>query len=356
MKLRYSPFTLQFRYPFRIAHGERETTPVVYIEIEEGGLIGYGEAAMPPYLSENTETVCRFLSKVNLSDVDISEGIDHIMDYVNSLQPGNYAAKAAVDIALHDLMGKTKGISMKKFFLTESLPAIHSTYTIGMGSREEIRTKIYEAKDFRIFKIKLGGEDDKKIIENFLFEMNNSPLERAENWAFCVDVNQGWDDYAKASSVKKDKYYALEMIHWLYEKGAFLVEQPLAKNRIDETAWLTGQSPIPVIADEAVQGLEDIEKIKGAYSGINIKLMKCGGLNEAGKMIAKAKKLKMKILIGCMSESSCAVTAAAHLTPLADWADLDGPYLVKNDPFDGMKIINGKIFIPDYPGIGVRKK
>lgn len=347
MKLNYYPFTLQFRYPFRIAHGERDTTPVVYVEIEENGLVGYGEAAMPPYLPENTETVSAFLSGTALKNFSISDGIESIMEYVNDLQPGNSAAKAAVDIALHDLLGKTKNISLKKIFQTETLPAVYCTYTIGMSSREEMCKKITEANDFHIFKIKLGGNNDKIMIETFLAEIQNSPAHRERELSFCVDVNQGW---------KKDKYYALEMIHWLSEKGAALIEQPLSKDLVDETAWLTENSPVPIIADEAVQGLSDIEKIKGAYSGINIKLMKCGGLNEAKKMVMRAKELKMKILIGCMSESSCAVTAAAHLSPFADWADLDGPYLVKNDPFDGMKITDGKVLLPDEPGIGIKKR
>lgn len=348
MKLYFYPFTLHFRYPFRIAHGERNTTPVVFVEIEERGKIGYGEAALPPYLPENTETVCSFLTKtrkfLSQKNISLDSGIQDITDLVNRLGGENHAAKAAVDIALHDLFGKINGFSLKKFFATEKLNQVNSTYTLGICGADEMKKKISEAKNFNFFKIKLNGENDKLIIESFISAIGESSFPE-HKYSFCVDANQAW----------KDKHYAMDMIHWLNEKGALLVEQPLPKNNLDESAFLTENSPIPIIADEAVQGMDDIKKIKGAYSGINIKLMKCGGLTEARKMILLAKELKMKILIGCMSESSCAVTAAAHLAPFADWADLDGPYLVKNDPFEGIKIIDGKVVVPSHDGIGIKK-
>lgn len=351
MNLTFNSYELQFRYPFRITHGTRSATPVVFVEISEENLIGYGEAALPPYLPENTETVIQFLKKINFKNFKISDGVEKIIDYVNSLESGNFAAKAAIDIALHDLFGKSEKISLKKYFQTENLPAIYSTFTLGISEKDETQKKISEAKDFRIFKIKLGVTqisnlwNDKKIIENFLSTIKNSPSHWEGGVGWAVDVNQGW----------KDKHFALDMIFWLQEKGAFFVEQPLPKNMLDESAFLTEKSPVPIIADEAVQTLSDIEKIKDAFSGINIKLMKCGGLLEAKKMIDRAKELNMKILIGCMSESSCAVTAAAHLSPFCDWADLDGSYLINNDPFEGMKIKEGKIFVPDETGMGVRK-
>jgi L-alanine-DL-glutamate epimerase-like enolase superfamily enzyme len=161
----------------------------------------------------------------------------------------------------------------------------------------------------------------------------------------CVDVNQGWKDRARA----------LEMSHWLKEKGVLFLEQPMPKEMKDDIAWLTQNSPLPVIGDEAVQNVNDILNNRDVYSGINIKLMKCGGLNAAMKMINVARAFGMKVMIGCMTETSCAVTAAAQLSPLADWCDLDGNLLISNDPFDGLKITNGKITLPQRPGIGVKK-
>ena len=185
-------------------------------------------------------------------------------------------------------------------------------------------------------KVKLGQKNDREMIET-IRSVTDTPL--------CVDVNQGWTDRVKA----------LEMIHWLREKGVVFVEQPMPKASIDDTAWLTANSPLPVIADEAIQTISDFRKIQGAYSGINIKLMKCGGMHSAYTMISMARALDMKVMIGCMTETSCAVTAAAQMSPLVDWADLDGNLLIDNDIFEGLKIREGKIILPELPGIGVRK-
>ena len=159
----------------------------------------------------------------------------------------------------------------------------------------------------------------------------------------CVDVNQGWTDKQKA----------LEMIYWLKEKNVVFVEQPMPKTAIDDMAWLTENSPLPTIGDEALQRLPDVMKAKGVYSGINIKLMKCTGMREAHQMLTLAKSLNMKVMIGCMTETSCAVSAAAQLAPKADWADLDGNLLISNDPYEGMKIVDGKVTLMDKPGIGI---
>jgi L-alanine-DL-glutamate epimerase-like enolase superfamily enzyme len=159
----------------------------------------------------------------------------------------------------------------------------------------------------------------------------------------CVDVNQGW----------KDKKEALDMIFWLKEKGVEYVEQPMPKDKPDDIAWLTQNSPLPIIADEALQRLSDVQSTVGIYSGINIKLMKCTGMREAHKMINLARANKMKVMIGCMTETSCAISAAAQLSPLATWADLDGNLLINNDRFEGVKIVDGKITLNDLPGIGI---
>jgi len=159
-------------------------------------------------------------------------------------------------------------------------------------------------------------------------------------------VNQGW----------KDKFHALEMIEWLQNKNVLFIEQPLPKENIDDMHWLFERSSLPLYADESVQRYIDIDTVKNCFHGINIKLMKCTGMNEANKMISYARKLNLKILIGCMSETSCAVSAAAQLTPFADYADLDGPLLIKNDLFEGIQFIDGKITLNEMPGIGVIPK
>jgi L-alanine-DL-glutamate epimerase-like enolase superfamily enzyme len=335
--LRYYPYQLKFRYPFAIAAGKREFTAVVYVELEHDGLTGYGEAALPDYLSETQTTVIEFLQKIDTKQFTGLPGIENSLDYIFSVAPGNFAAKAAMDMALHDLCGKILNQSCHALWKLDKNNCPVTTYTIGIDSPEMILKKLEEAKGFNLLKVKLDGVKDKEIIET---------IRSATDKNICVDVNQGW----------KEKESALESIHWLKDKGVVFVEQPLNKNKLDDARWLKEKSPLPLIADEAVQSINDIETIKEAYHGINIKLMKCGGLREAMKMITRARELKMKIMIGCMSESSCGVSAAAQLAPLADWTDLDGPLLITNDPFNGITYRNGKIVLNDLPGTGVIKK
>ena len=149
--------------------------------------------------------------------------------------------------------------------------------------------------------------------------------------------------------------YALDMIHWLKEKGIVMIEQPMPKEQLDDIAWVTGQSPLPVFADESIQRLKDIVGLKDAFTGINIKLMKCTGMREAWKMVTLARALGMKVMVGCMTETSCAISAAAQFSPAVDFADLDGSLLIANDRFKGMEVVKGKITLPDLPGIGVVK-
>ena len=155
-----------------------------------------------------------------------------------------------------------------------------------------------------------------------------------------MDVNQGW----------KDKAFALEMIEWLATQNILFVEQPMPKEQVDDIAWLREKSPLPIIGDESVQRLPDVRKAWGVYDGINIKLMKCTGMREAHKMITLARALDMKVMIGCMTETSCAISAASQLSPLVDWADLDGAVLIKNDLFDGATIVDGKVTLDGQAG------
>ena len=211
-----------------------------------------------------------------------------------------------------------------------------TTFTIGIDTPDVVREKTRECADkFNILKVKVGLDNDKEMIET-IREITDLPI--------AVDANQGW----------KDKNLALDMIGWLAEHGVVMVEQPMPKEMLDENAWLTENSPLPVFADEAIQRLEDIPSIKGAYSGINIKLMKCTGMREAWKMANYARAEGMRVMVGCMTETSCAVSAAAQLSPVVDFADLDGNLLISNDRFEGMTVVDGKITLPDRPGIGIK--
>jgi L-alanine-DL-glutamate epimerase-like enolase superfamily enzyme len=213
----------------------------------------------------------------------------------------------------------------------------YTSLTIGIDTPDVVRKKVQEASQFKILKVKLGRENDKEMIET-IRSVTNTPL--------CADANQGW----------KDREKTLEMIHWLKEKGVVFIEQPMVKTAVDDHAWLTERSPLPIIADEAVQRLADIKKAYGAYTGINIKLMKCTGMREAQKMIVLARALNMKVMLGCMTETSCAISAAAQLSPMVDWADLDGALLISNDIFSGTTVVDGKVTLSDGPGIGIVKR
>lgn len=336
MVLYFEPYELQLKHVFTVASGSRTVTPVMLTTIRWNDATGYGEASMPPYLGESHATVQAFLAKVDLSRFSNPFLIEDILSYVDQIAPGNYAAKASVDIALHDLVGKLIQQPWHRIWGLNPDHTPNTSFTIGIDKAEVVKEKTREAASFRILKVKLGGGNDKEMIEA-VRSVTDVPL--------GVDVNQGW----------KEKNMALEMIHWLRDHGVVYIEQPMAKTAVDDMAWITENSPVPVIADEAVQIPADVTKVHGAYHGINIKLMKCGGLRAAYTMVSMARALGLKVMIGCMTETSCAVTAAAQLSPLADWADLDGNLLITNDIFEGIKISDGKILIPAQSGIGVIK-
>ncbi|MBR1637145.1 MAG: dipeptide epimerase [Bacteroidales bacterium] len=337
MKLSWEPYELQLRHVFTVASYSRTTTPDVQVKIEYDGFTGYGEASMPPYLGQTVQSVCSFLEKVDLSQFADPFCIDDILTYVDSLSPGDTAAKAAVDIALHDLVGQLLGQPWYRIWGLDAAKAPDTTFTIGIDTADVVREKTREcASQFNILKVKVGLENDMEMIRA-IRDVTMLPL--------AVDANQGW----------KDREKALEEIFWLKEQGIVMVEQPMPKERIDDNAWLTERSPLPIFADEAIQRLKDIPSIKGAYTGINIKLMKCTGMREAWKMANYAHTEGMRVMVGCMTETSCAVTAAAQLSPIVDFADLDGNLLISNDRFRGMEVVNGKITLPDRPGLGLIK-
>ena len=337
MKLSWEPYELQLRHVFTVASYSRTTTPDVQVKIEYDGFTGYGEASMPPYLGQTVQSVCSFLEKVDLGQFADPFCIDDILTYVDSLSPGDTAAKAAVDIALHDLVGQLLGQPWYRIWGLDAAKAPDTTFTIGIDTADVVREKTREcASQFNILKVKVGLENDMEMIRA-IRDVTMLPL--------AVDANQGW----------KDREKALEEIFWLKEQGIVMVEQPMPKERIDDNAWLTERSPLPIFADEAIQRLKDIPSIKGAYTGINIKLMKCTGMREAWKMANYAHAEGMRVMVGCMPETSCAVTAAAQLSPIVDFADLDGNLLISNDRFRGMEVVNGKITLPDRPGLGLIK-
>lgn len=340
MKFRFRPYTLELKHVFTVAEASRSTTPVMLTEIEYDGITGFGEASMPPYLGESHATVTEFLSKVDLTRYSNPFDLDDILSDIDAIAPGNPAAKASVDIALHDLIGKLMNQPWYNIWGYDKEKTPNTTFTIGIDKPDVVRKKTQEAvgasSGFKVLKVKVGLDNDKEMIET-IRSVTNVPL--------TVDANQGW----------KDKEQALDMIHWLKEHNVVFVEQPMPKNMVDENAWLTEHSPLPTMADEAVQRLADVPKAHGVYSGINIKLMKSTGMREAQKMLILARSLGMKVMIGCMTETSCAVSAASQLSPKVDWADLDGNLLISNDIYKGTTVVDGKVTLTDLPGVGIAK-
>lgn len=337
MRMSWQPYELALRHTFTVSSFSRNTTPTVQLSIEYEGFTGHGEASLPPYLGYSVEGTLRFFEKVDLGQFSSPFLLEDILTYVDALDEGESPAKAAIDIALHDLVGQLMNQPVYRLYGLNPKICPSTSFTIGIDTPEVVREKTLEcAGRFNVLKIKVGRPTDKQMVEA-IRSVTNLPL--------VVDANQGWTD----------REQALDMIYWLHERGVQMAEQPMPKEMIDDTAWLTERSPIPIIADEACQRLCDIKRLKGAYSGINIKLMKCTGIREAYKMMVYARAEGMKVMIGCMTETSCAVTAAASLSPLVDFADLDGNLLIANDLYEGVGLRNGRLTLPHRPGLGLKE-
>ncbi len=337
MKLTYSQYDLKLRHTFTISRSSRDISPVVLVELEHEGIIGYGEAAPSRRYGETVETVQAFLSRLDLKQFTDGFQLESILDYVNGVEEGNYSAKAAVDIALHDWLGKKVGLPLWRYWGLDPSKAPLTSFTIGIDTPEVIERKVREAEEFPILKIKLGGSNDEEIIRT---------IRKVTSKTLRVDANEGW----------KTKEVAVEKIKWLEQEGVEFIEQPMPAEDLAGTAWVRERVNLPLVADENSLRLHDVPSLQNAFDGINIKLMKCTGLREGLRMVHTALACKMKIMIGCMIETSVAISAAAQLTPLLDYADLDGAILTTNDPFDGVKIERGRLMLLDRPGIGVTKK
>jgi L-alanine-DL-glutamate epimerase-like enolase superfamily enzyme len=335
MHAAYIPYLLELKHSFSIAKFSRTNTPIILLKLTFEGTEGFGEASMVPYMGESVESAELFLKKVDWTRFKFPFAFAEINQYLDSLGSGQPAVKAAIDIALNDLNGKLLGKSCTAIYNADAAKMPLTSYTIGIDTPEVIRKKVADAKNFKVLKIKLGRDNDKELIQT---------IRSVSDLPFYVDANQGWSDKAKA----------IDLIYWLHDQGVLLIEQPMDKNDRDGNAWLTARSPIPILADEAVQRLTDMDALKGAYHGINIKLMKSTGMYEAHQMILKARSFGMKILIGCMSETSCATLAGIALAPLCDWADLDGPALTSNNPFKDPEMSAGKYVSPTSPGLGLQ--
>jgi len=336
MRLTFQEYNLHLRHTFTISRSSRDIEPCIIVELEHDGIVGYGEAAPSERYGETPATVISFLQKVDLSQFSDPFRLEEILAYTHGIEPGNTSAKAAIDLALHDWIGRRLNIPLWKMWGFDDRATPTTSFTIGIDCLDVIEQKVREAQPYPILKIKVGIPNDEEIVRT---------IRKITDKVIRVDANEGW----------VSKELARDKILWLEEQGVEFVEQPMPANRLDDIAWLREQVHIPLIADESVLHLSDIPKIAGAFDGINIKLMKCTGLREAMRMIHTAKGLGLKVMLGCMIESSVAISAAAQLSPLVDYADLDGNILITNDPFDGVKVSDGKLILNNRPGLGVTR-
>ncbi len=334
MRISYWRNNLILRHPFGISRGSRSAVPVIIVKLERDGLAGYGEASPNSRYGETPESVEAFLRKVDLGQLDEPWHPRQLSEYLDSVSEHDQSAKAALDIAVHDWIAKKHELPLYGYLGLQKPGAITTSFTIGIDTPQNISQKIIEAANYPMYKIKVGIKDDVDIIRA-VRSSTSKPLR--------VDANEGW----------KTKEEAFEKIKWLSGQNVELVEQPLPASQIKDVRWLRERVNIPLIADEGLQSIEDLKTIASAYDGINVKIQKVGGLYNSKKIIESAKRQGLKVMIGCMIESSVGITAAAHLASLVDWVDLDGNVLITNDPFVGAEDRDGRIILNDLPGLGV---
>jgi L-alanine-DL-glutamate epimerase-like enolase superfamily enzyme len=324
---------LQLRHTFRLARGDSDSRRVVVVELDHEGLVGRGEAAPISRYGQDARSAA---AAAEAMVARIANPLLFESAARRAAVAGQPAAEAAVDMALRDLAGKRLGVPLYRMMGIDPATMPVTSFTIGMDTPEIVAQKVQEADGFKILKVKLGSAGDHQVLET---------VRRATDRPIRVDANEGW--------TLED---ALGRLEWLQEMGVELVEQPLPAGRFEDMRELKKRSPLPLMADEDVGRAEDIPRLADVFDGINIKLMKCGGVGEALRMIHVARAHGLKIMLGCMVESSLAVTAAAHIAPLVDYVDLDGNLLISNDPFVGAGLSEGALTLPSEPGLGVRSR
>jgi len=334
--LTHKTIRLHLKHAWTLSRNTSTYKDNVFVKLEKDGVVGMGEAAHNVRYHETLESTIQTIELARpiiekcdpWTFVDVGESIQKVCE-------GQTAAKAALDMALMEWIAKKLGLPFYRFLGLDPKKAPQTTFSIGIDTPEVIKEKVREAEPYPLLKVKMGSTNDEDILQA-IRSVTDKPLR--------VDANEGW----------KDKELAIRKIEWLAKNGVEIVEQPMPSHMLQETAWVRERSPLPIIADESVKSARDIPTLAQAFDGINIKVDKAGGLQEALRMIWMARSLNMKIMLGCMISSSLSITAAAHLSPLVDYPDLDGNLLIANDPFEGVKVKNGWLILPDGPGFGVK--
>jgi len=336
LSLKWSIQRITTKFEFKIARSAESYYDVVILELSDGEFNGFGEAAPSKRYEQGPETILELLATHKNQILEISvDDAENRQDQLEQMFPHSYSLQAALDTAFWDLYGQRQGKPLWKIFgATQNL--VTSSYTIGISDLSVIPAKIKEAMDYPILKIKLGTDYDHDIMRAIRAETDK---------VLRVDVNEGWKtlDDAKRGA------------EWLSEENVEFLEQPMPSNQLDDIAQLRAFSPLPLVADENSVRPQDIPGLVGAYDGINIKLMKCGGLTNAKKMVDLAHKHEFDIMLGCMVETSIGISAMSQLGSYARWLDLDGNVLLAEDPYRGVGNQAGKIRLLDKPGLGIEK-
>lgn len=337
LQIQWRQVRLPLIHAFTIAHGTSDFRINTIVSIQHQGITGFGLAAPNPRYGETPTTTDQALHRIAMMLPENPLAIRSIMHKVNQHIEGAYAAKAAVDMALHDWLGKSLDAPLHYIWGIDATQIAPTSMTIGVDTPEKVQKKVREVPQFKVLKIKLNGERDRELIQA-IRDVTDQPLR--------VDANEGW----------RDKTTALKEIEWLATQGVELIEQPMKAKFWGEHAWLKERSPLPLIADEALDGQGDMTALANAYHGINIKLMKCGGLLPAMDLISQARAFGMSMMLGCMVESSLGIAAAAQIAPLVDYVDLDGHLLIRDDPFLGPRLEKGRLQVPQRPGLGALER
>jgi L-Ala-D/L-Glu epimerase len=336
MKIKTHVFSLKSKHPFRIAHGVRLATDTFVVELQDGYFTGFGEATPVPYYGITTESMNKVI-ETHRNLIEKYE-LDHPADYwqhLNSALSQNHFVQCAIDIAAHDLWAKKQNEPLYKTlgFKINNVP--NSNYTIGIDEIPKMIMKMKEF-DFPIYKIKLGTADDLNIVK---------ALRKETDAVFRVDANCGW-------GVDETLHNAIELAKLNVE----FIEQPLKMGEYEAMKEVIKDCALPIIADESCITENDVDKCIDSFDGINIKLAKCGGITPALRMIKKARASNLKVMMGCMTESSIGISAIAQLLPLLDYVDMDGALLIANDPAEGVKVEKGKVIYTNRNGTGAYLK
>lgn len=332
---------LLFKHPFVIAHGTRSYTDAVFLELkvlDKGRILqGWGEATIPPYLKEDKDIVRKFCESFDWRGCNNQQSLLNILSEIRNF-PEFPCGQTMIEMCLLDIFSQSKNQTLRQYLELKSMDENkYCSYTLSLGdSMEDIMMKLSVAPNFKVYKIKFTQENDIKKI---------SSLDFLNGKKFMVDANQAFEDPEKA----------LALIKSMKEMGCLAIEQPLRIDQWSESTWLKERSPIPIIADESFQNQLDLPKVLEAFHGINIKTLKVGGVLPALKIIREVQNKNIIIQVGCMSESSLGCSYALAIVDHAHYIDLDGPLLIKNDPFHGLQFDeNGKIFLPERLGIGAK--